>query len=92
MRREREFELAAVRKELARTESLLDGWREAAHRLEQELVDGEERLLQAELRAERLEEALVSLRSGRAYRLMRIIWRVRRPFRRAGDKEAGRTT
>lgn len=82
MKRETDFELASTKKALARSEKLLDGWRSATRRLERELMDGEERLLEAELRAERLEDALVSIRSGRAYKLMRIVWRLRRPFKR----------
>lgn len=80
--REGEFESASTQRALLRSERLLDSWREVARRLERELIDGEERLLQAELRAERLEEALVSIRSGHAYKLMRVIWRLRRPFKR----------
>jgi hypothetical protein len=78
--REDEFELAATQKALARSEELLDGWRREAQRLERELIDGEEKLAEAEARAERLGDALASIRAGRAYQLMRVLWRARRPF------------
>lgn len=86
MRRRDDFELSSTQRALARSEQLLAGWREAAQRLERELTDGEERRLEAELRAERQEDALVSIRSGRAYKLMRVLWRLRRPFKRAEDR------
>lgn len=86
MKHEADFELASTQKALARSEQLLAGWREAAQRLERELMDGEKQLLEAELRAERLEDALASIRSGRAYKLMRIAWRLRRPFREGAPR------
>lgn len=84
MKREADFELTATREALARSEELLESWRGAARQLERELMDGEKRMLEAELRAERLEGTLLSIRSGRAYKLMRFIWRLRRPLRRGG--------
>lgn len=82
MRHETEFELAATQKALARSEQLLDSWRAAAARLERELMNGEERLLETELRAERAENALASIRAGHAYKLMRALWLLHRPFKR----------
>ncbi|MET0304811.1 MAG: hypothetical protein ABW196_01110 [Solirubrobacterales bacterium] len=84
---ERDFELSSARKRLARSEQLMDGWRETADRQERELAVGEEGLVQAELRAERFEDALTSIRTSHSYKLMRILWRVRRPFShpRAGE-------
>lgn len=79
---ERDFELAAAQGELERTERLLEGWRKMVRELEEELVDGETKLVQAELKAERLDAALSSIRAGRAYKLMRILWWIRRPLRR----------
>jgi chromosome segregation ATPase len=79
---ERDFEMASIRKKLARTEQLLDSWRKTVQDQERELMDGETRLLEAELQVERLQNALVSIRSGRAYRLMRFLWHLRRPFSR----------
>lgn len=57
------------------------------------LALAEARLEKARQRAETFKGSLVEIRSGRAYRLMRILWRLRRPFRRApkqaGEGEAG---
>lgn len=79
---DREFALASTQEELARGEQLLNGWRATVQSLERELADGEARLVEAELQAERLKAALVAIRSGRAYRLMRVLWRISRPFKR----------
>jgi predicted RNase H-like nuclease (RuvC/YqgF family) len=79
---ERDFQLASMAKILARSEPLLDGWRRTARQQEQELMDGESQLIETELRAERLENTLASFRSGRAYILMRVMWRLRRIFKR----------
>jgi chromosome segregation ATPase len=83
---ELEFELKSTQKALARGEQLLDGWRAAVQERERELMAGEVRLVEAELEAERLDQALRSIRAGRSYRLMRIIWRLRRPFNRRGSR------
>lgn len=80
--RDEEFKATSTRKALMRSEQLLDGWRAVARQLEAELMDGEEELLRAEMRAERLEDALTSIRGGRAYKVMRAVWRLRQPFRR----------
>jgi hypothetical protein len=61
-----------------------DGLRSKLRQQERELIDGEAKLVESELRAEKLEESLAAIRSGRAYRLMRVFWRLRRPFRRGG--------
>lgn len=75
-----ELELTSLRMERARSKELLDGWRAKAQEQERELAAAEAKLVEAELRAERAEDALTSIRGGRAYRLMRILWRLRRPF------------
>jgi chromosome segregation ATPase len=80
----RDFELASVRRELDRNEELLDGWRVTVREQEAELIEAEAQLVAAELRAERFEDALTSIRSGRAYKLMRIVWRLRKRVRRHG--------
>lgn len=69
-------------RELQQAQGLLDSWRPLVQRQERELVDGEARLIESELRVEKLEDALASIRTGRAYKLMRIAWRLRAPFRR----------
>ena len=79
---ERDFELASARRALEAAEQLAGGWRDETRKREAELLDAEERLAEAELRAERSEEALAAIRGGRSYRLMRLAWRLRRPFRR----------
>jgi chromosome segregation ATPase len=78
----RELELSSLRKELARSEDLLDGWRARAREQERELAEAEGKLVEAELRVEQAEDALSSIRGGRAYKLMRVLWRLRRPFGR----------
>lgn len=55
-----------------------DREREREHRL-----TAERKLAATERRAERLERSLAALRSGRGYKLMRTLWRLRRPFARA---------
>jgi chromosome segregation ATPase len=69
-------------RELQQARDLLDSWRPIVQQQERELIDGEARLVESELRAEKLEDALASIRTGRVYRLMRIVWRLRAPFRR----------
>jgi len=60
----------------------------AAGDRERKLALAEARLEKAQQRAEYFQGSLVELREGRAYRLMRILWRLRRPFRRAPRSEA----
>jgi SAM-dependent methyltransferase len=50
---------------------------------ERKLALTETRLEKAQQRAEHFRGSLVAIREGRAYGLMRILWRLRRPFRRA---------
>jgi SAM-dependent methyltransferase len=50
--------------------------------LRSKLALSESRLEKAQQRAEHFRTSLVALREGRAYRLMRALWRLRRPFRR----------
>jgi glycosyl transferase family 1 len=70
--RERERELALAEVRLQNTEARVE--------------KAEARLEKAEQRAEHFRGSLVALREGRAYRLMRVLWRLRRPFRRAPRK------
>jgi glycosyltransferase involved in cell wall biosynthesis len=68
----------------------LESRAQESERLRADLREGERRLAAAESqlegahqRAERLESSLLAIRAGRSYRMMRFLWRLRRPFRRA---------
>jgi len=69
-------------------EAELQHLRAAGRDRERRLALAEARLEKAQQRAEYFRGSLVELREGRAYRLMRILWRLRRPFRRA-PREGG---
>ncbi|HEX6665101.1 MAG TPA: glycosyltransferase [Solirubrobacterales bacterium] len=86
--RDRKLETAAraqesAAAELARRDAELRRLRTAARERERKLALAEARLDKARQRAEYFRGSLVELREGRAYRLMRVLWRLRRPFRRA---------
>jgi hypothetical protein len=72
-------DLAAARRALESRERELRSQRTEAER---RLALVEARLEKSQQRAERFRGSLVELREGRAYRLMRVLWRLRRPFRR----------
>jgi SAM-dependent methyltransferase len=61
----------------------LERLRAAARDRDRKLAIAEARLEEAQQRAERYRASLITLREGRAYRLMRVLWRLRRPFGRA---------
>ncbi|HEY8810510.1 MAG TPA: glycosyltransferase [Solirubrobacterales bacterium] len=61
----------------------LERLRATGRERERKLALSEARLEKAQQRAEAFRGSLVAIREGRAYRLMRILWRLRRPFRRA---------
>ncbi len=75
-RRAREADLVSREAEVQRL-------RTAAAERERRLALAETRLEKAQQRAEFFQGSLVELREGRAYRLMRVLWRLRRPFGRA---------
>jgi hypothetical protein len=79
---ERERESAARGAALEAKAVELERMGAAARERERRLAHTEARLEKAEQRAERFRRSLVALREGRAYRLMRVLWRLRRPFRR----------
>jgi hypothetical protein len=69
--------------ELASRDAELRRLRATVRERERKLALSEARLEKSRQRAEYFQGSLVEIRSGRAYRLMRILWRLRRPFRRA---------
>lgn len=75
--------LQGAQRTLQSREAELERLRVAARDRERKLALAEARLEKAQQRAERFRSSLVDLREGRSYRLMRILWRLRRPFRRA---------
>jgi SAM-dependent methyltransferase len=76
----RDADLTAVRAKLDAREADLTTARALVRKREKELVVRETRLVETELRAERFESALTAIRAGGAYKLMRVMWRLRRPF------------
>jgi glycosyltransferase involved in cell wall biosynthesis len=86
--RDRRLEVADQRlgkteRALRSRDAELERLRVAARAGERRLALAEARLEKAQERAERFRGSLVELREGRSYRLMRVLWRLRRPFRRA---------
>jgi hypothetical protein len=63
-------------------EAELERQRAATRDRERKLAQAEARLEKAQLRVEGYRSSLLELRAGRSYKLMRILWRLRRPFRR----------
>jgi len=59
-----------------------------SRRHERKLARTESQLEKAQARAERFRSSLVELRSGRGYRLMRVLWRLRHPLRRGSSRTA----
>jgi SAM-dependent methyltransferase len=78
--RDRKLEVAD--RALGARDAELARLRAAASERERKLALAEARLEKAQQRAEAFRGSLVAIREGRAYRLMRILWRLRRPFRR----------
>lgn len=79
----RDRKLAAADARLAAGDAQVATARREAEQAERRLALVEARLEKARQRAEGYRGSLVALREGRAYRLMRVLWRLRRPFRRA---------
>jgi SAM-dependent methyltransferase len=79
--RDRRLEIAA--RTLETRDAELKHLKAAGRERERKLALAEARLEKAQQRAEHFRGSLVALREGRAYRLMRVLWRLRRPFRRA---------
>lgn len=84
----RDAELASQRAELESRAAEIERLRAAARARERSLALAEARLDKAQQRAEHFRGSLVELREGKAYRLMRILWRLRRPFRRTSRRSA----
>jgi glycosyltransferase involved in cell wall biosynthesis len=84
----RQAELSSRDAVLASREAELERLRAAARDRDRRLALAEARLRKAQQRAEHFHDSLVELRGSRAYRLMRVLWRLRRPFRRAPRQEA----
>jgi spore maturation protein CgeB/SAM-dependent methyltransferase len=79
----RDRRLEARDRRLEARDAEIERLRTTAREGERKLALGEARLEKAQQRAERFRSSLVALREGRAYKLMRVLWRLRRPFRRA---------
>jgi SAM-dependent methyltransferase len=94
LRRER----ANEQRTLGLRDSELTRLRSTVREQDRKLALSEARLEKSQQRAERFRASLITLREGRSYRLMRVLWRLRRPFRRmpkdataieaSADKEA----
>ena len=79
----RDRKLAAADRVLESREAELQRLQAAVREGERRLALTEARLVKSQQRAERFRGSLVSIREGRSYRAMRVLWRLRRPFRRA---------
>jgi SAM-dependent methyltransferase/glycosyltransferase involved in cell wall biosynthesis len=79
----RDRRLEAAEGRLRSRDGELERLRATVRDQERRLALGEARLEKAQQRAETFHGSLVAIREGRAYRLMRILWRLHRPFRRA---------
>jgi SAM-dependent methyltransferase len=79
----RDRKLEAADKVLSSRDAELERLRATVGDRERKLALAEARLEKAQHRAEHFQSSLVALREGRSYRLMRVLWRLRRPFRRA---------
>jgi SAM-dependent methyltransferase len=75
--------LEAAERTLRSRDRELERLRATVRERERKLALSEARREKAQQRAEAFRGSLVEIRSGRSYRLMRILWRLRRPFRRA---------
>jgi SAM-dependent methyltransferase/glycosyltransferase involved in cell wall biosynthesis len=84
-----EGKLATADRSLGSRQAELARAQAAARDGQRKLALAEARLEKAQERAERFKGSLVELRSGRAYRLMRVLWRLRRPFKRAPRQAGG---
>lgn len=76
-------DLADAKRTLGLRDSELTRLRSTVRDQDRKLVLGEGRLEKSQQRAEHFRGSLIALREGRAYRLMRVLWRLRRPFQRA---------
>jgi SAM-dependent methyltransferase/glycosyltransferase involved in cell wall biosynthesis len=79
----RDRKLIAADRALTARDTEAERLRAGARELERKLALTEARLEKARQRADHFRGSLVELRGGRSYRLMRILWRLRRPFKRA---------
>ncbi|MET0304804.1 MAG: glycosyltransferase [Solirubrobacterales bacterium] len=88
-------DLETARRRLESRDAELERMRVSARERDRQLALVEARLEKSQQRAERFRSSLVALREGRSYRLMRVLWRLRRPFRRtpraAGAAEVSAT-
>lgn len=76
-------ESAAAQRELETERAALAQTRSQLEARERELALAEQRLEQSRRRAEHLRSSLLAIRRSRAYRLMRVLWWLRRPFTRS---------
>jgi len=83
-----DLDLAARIRELSQAGEDLKTAQLGIESRERKLALSETRLEKARQRAEQFRGSLVAIREGRSYRLMRILWRLRRPFRRASREES----
>lgn len=83
----RDRKLESAERKLGSREAELTRLRSAVRDRERKLALSEARLEKSQQRAEHFRGSLLALREGSAYRLMRILWRLRRPFRRAPRRE-----
>jgi SAM-dependent methyltransferase len=88
--RERLRSAEARDERLSAAESELPRLRTALAESERKLDLTEARLEKSQQRAARFQASLLALREGRAYRLTRVLWRLRRPFRRTRQASAER--
>jgi len=84
----RDRKLAATDRALESRDSELERLRATTREHGRKLALAEARLEKAQQRAEHFRGSLVALREGRAYRLMRVVWWLRRPFKRAPREAA----
>jgi hypothetical protein len=87
---ETEASLETAQGKIESRDAELKRLRAAAREQDRKLALGEARLEEAQRRAAQFHDTLVDLRAGSAYRLMRMLWRLRRPFRRAPRDAARR--
>lgn len=81
-------DLTAVRAALEERERERDEARANVRRSEQELAVTKAQLAGMERRAARFEASLRALRASSGYKLMRVAWRLRRPFRRSSRRRS----
>lgn len=79
----REAEAESLAADLRSRDAEIERLRLAERDRQRSLALAEARLEKSQERSEHFEESLAAIRKGSSYRLMRILWRLRHPFRRA---------